>query len=118
MVRSLTMIREDLSARHGELLPVLLKAGQHCEIALIRYRTAVPLDVAGACTLLLIRSSVLPHRGTGEEKRQGADDKDIVFHENLCAIMLTLLTTGPPGQGSRGTEISRDGEIQLRSSPN
>jgi hypothetical protein len=109
MVRSLTMIREDLSARHGELLPVLLKAGQHCEIALIRYRTAVPLDVAGACTLLLIRSSVLPHRGTGEEKRQGADDKDIVFHENLCAMM-TLFTAGPLGQGPRGIEISRDGE--------
>jgi hypothetical protein len=89
MVRSLTMIRKDLSARHGERLPVLLKAGQHREIALIQYRTAVPLDVASACTLLLFGSPVLRHGGTGEEKRQGADDKDIVLHENLCA-MLTL----------------------------
>jgi hypothetical protein len=28
----------------------------------------------------------------------------------------TLLTAGPLGQGPRGTEISRDGEIRLRSS--
>lgn len=75
MVRSLTMIREDLSARHGELLPVLLKAGQHCEIALIQYRTAVLLDVAAACTPLLLGSSVLRHGGTAEKKRQGTDDK-------------------------------------------
>jgi hypothetical protein len=68
-------------------LPVLLKADQHREITLTQYRTAVPLDVAGACTLLLIRSSVLRHRGTGEEKRQGADDKDTVVHEDLCAMM-------------------------------
>jgi hypothetical protein len=82
-------------------LPVLLKAGQHREITLTQYRTAVPLDVAGACTLLLIRSSVLRHGGTGEEKRQGADDKDIVFHKKLSAMM-TLLTAGPLGQGPRG----------------
>jgi hypothetical protein len=31
---------------------MLLEAGQHSEIALIQYRTAVPLDVAGACALL------------------------------------------------------------------
>jgi hypothetical protein len=82
-------------------LPVFLKAGQHREIALIQYRTAVSLDIAGACTLLLFGSSVLRHGGTGKEKRQGTDDKDIVFHANLCAMM-TLLTAGPLGQGPRG----------------
>ena len=81
------MIREDLSARHGELLPVLLKAGQHCEIALIQYRTAVSLDVAGASTLLLFSSTVLRHGDTGKEKGQGADDKDIVVHGSLCAMV-------------------------------
>jgi hypothetical protein len=86
MVQSLTMIREDLSARHSELLPVLLKAGEHREIALIQYRTAEPLDVAVACTLFLFGSSVLRHGGIGKEKRQGADDQDIIFHGDLCAI--------------------------------
>jgi hypothetical protein len=52
---------------------------------------------------------VLRYGGTAEEKRQGADGKDIVFHENLCAMM-TLLTAGPLGQGPRGIEISRDGD--------
>jgi hypothetical protein len=108
MFRLLTMIREDLSARHGELLSVLLKAGQHRKIALIQYGTAVPLDVAGACTLLLFGSSVLRHGGAGEEKRQGAKDKDVVFHGNLCAMM-SLLTAGPLGQGPPGIEISRVG---------
>ena len=69
------MIREDLSARHGELFPVLLQTFVHCEIALIQYRTAVSLDVAGASTLLLFGSTVLRHGGSGEEKRQGADNK-------------------------------------------
>jgi hypothetical protein len=108
IVRSLAAIGEDLSAKHGELFQILLKAGEHSDVALLQYRTAVPLDVAGACTLLLFGSSVLRHRGTAEEKRQGADDKDIVFRGNLCAMM-TRLTAGPLGQGPRGIEISRDG---------
>jgi hypothetical protein len=49
-------------------LPVLLKACQHREIALIQYLAAVPLDVAGACMLLLFGSSVLRHGGTGKKK--------------------------------------------------
>jgi hypothetical protein len=84
-------------------LPVLLKAGQHREIALTQYRTAVSLDVAGACALLLISSTVLRHGGTGKEKRQGTGDKDMLFHGYLCAI-LTLFAAGPLGQGPRGSK--------------
>jgi hypothetical protein len=68
IARSLTMIGEDFSTRRCELLPVLLQAGQHSEIALIQYRTAVSLDVASASTLLLFGSTVLCHGGTGNEK--------------------------------------------------
>jgi hypothetical protein len=63
------MICEDLSARHGKLFPVLLEAGQHSEVALIQYRTAISLDVAGASALLLFGRPVLRHGGTGKEKR-------------------------------------------------
>jgi hypothetical protein len=62
---------------------VLLQAGEHREIALIQYRTAVSLDVAGACTLLSFGSTVLRHGGTGKEKRQGTDDKDMVFMKTI-----------------------------------
>jgi hypothetical protein len=86
IARSLTMIREDFSARRGKLSPVLLQAGQHSEVALIQYRAAEPLDVAGASTLLLFGSTVLRYGGTGKEKGQGDDDKDIIIHGNLCAI--------------------------------
>ena len=48
---------------------MFLEAGQHGEIALIRYRTTVPLDVTGASALLLFGSTVLRHGGTGKEKR-------------------------------------------------
>jgi hypothetical protein len=54
------VISEDFSTRRGELFPVLLEAGQHSEIALIQYRTAVPLNVAGASARLLFGSAVLP----------------------------------------------------------
>jgi hypothetical protein len=80
------LIREDFPARRGELFPVLLEAGQHREIALIQYRAAVPLNVAGASALLLLGSAVLRQGGTGKEKRQGADDKDIAVHGNLSAM--------------------------------
>jgi hypothetical protein len=66
---------------------VLLQAGQHREIALIKYRAAVPLHVAGACTLLLFGSSMLRHG-------------DAVMARSL-------------GQRPRGIELSR-GEIWLR----
>jgi len=53
------MTRKDFSTRRRELLTVLLQAGQYSEIALIQYRPAVSLDVAGANTLLLFGSTVL-----------------------------------------------------------
>jgi hypothetical protein len=62
IVRSLTMIREDLFARHGELFLVLLQACEHGKIALIQYRTAVSLDVAGASRCNCFRSTVLQTR--------------------------------------------------------
>jgi hypothetical protein len=80
------VISEDFSTRRGELFPVLLEAGQHSEIALIQYRTAVPLNVAGASALLLFGSAVLRQGGTGKEKRHSADDEDIVVHGYLCAM--------------------------------
>lgn len=80
IVRSLTMIRKDPSTGRDELFPVLLKARQHREIALIQYRTTVSLDVAGARTLLLLGSTMLGHGGAGKEKREGADAKDVVVH--------------------------------------
>jgi hypothetical protein len=54
------------------------------------------------------RFPVLRHSGTAKEKRQVTNDRDIVFHGNLFAMM-TLLTAGPLGQGPRGIEIFRDG---------
>jgi hypothetical protein len=71
------VISEDFSTRRGELFPVLLEADQHSEIAL-QYRTAVPLNVAGASALLLFGSAVLRQGGTGKEKRHSANDEDIV----------------------------------------
>jgi hypothetical protein len=62
-------VSEDFSARRGKLFPVLLQAGQHSEVALIQYRAAVSLDVAGASTLLLLGSGVFRHGGIGNEKR-------------------------------------------------
>jgi hypothetical protein len=38
IVRSLPMSGEGLSARHGELFRMLLKAGEHSEVALLQYR--------------------------------------------------------------------------------
>ena len=53
---------------------MLLKAGQHSEIALIQYRTAEPLDVASASALLLFRSTVLPHSRAGAVTARGGPD--------------------------------------------
>jgi hypothetical protein len=79
------MIRQNLFASHREFFAILLKAGQHGEVALIQYRTAVPLDVAGAGALLLFGSTVLRHGRTGRKKRKGADDEEISVHGSLCA---------------------------------
>jgi hypothetical protein len=62
---------------------MLLKAGQHCEIALIQHRPAVPPDIAGASALLLFGSAVLCDGSTGKENK--ASDKDILFHGILFA---------------------------------
>jgi hypothetical protein len=51
-----------------------MQAGEHSEIALIEYRTAV----SGSCwrkPLLLLGSTVLHMGCIGKEKRQGADNK-------------------------------------------
>jgi hypothetical protein len=83
IARSLAVIRQDLSAHHGEFCPMLLKAGQHRKIGLIQHGTAVPLDIAGARALLLLGSTVLSYGGTGRDKRQSAADEDRLFHRNL-----------------------------------
>jgi hypothetical protein len=83
IVRSLTVIVKDFSTRRRELFPVLLEAGQNGEIALIQYWTAVPLNVAGACALLLFGSTMLRQGGAGKEERHSADHKDIVVHGYL-----------------------------------
>ena len=64
IVRSLAVVREDFSARRGQFFPMFLQAGQHCKIALIKYRTAIPVDIAGAGALLLFGSTVLRQGGT------------------------------------------------------
>ena len=70
-------VRSDLSwsasSHRGEFSPMLLKTCQHCEIALIQHRTAVPLDIAGARALLLLGSTVLRHGGAGRDKQQSDD---------------------------------------------
>jgi len=97
ITRSLAMIRKDLSAHRGEFSPMLLKTCQHCEIALIQHRTAVPLDIAGARALLLLGSTVLRHGGAGRDKRQSDDDEDKLFQGNLLmqrrALRLLLMRT-------------------------
>ena len=65
IVRSLAVIRRGPFCTRGEFCPMLLKAGQHSEIALIQYRAAIPLDIAGARALLLLGSTVLRHGSTG-----------------------------------------------------
>jgi hypothetical protein len=77
------MIRQNLSTGRGELFPMLLKAGQYGEIALIQYRTAVPLDIARACALLLFGTTVLRHGGVGNEKQQTGGDKKKFDHRDL-----------------------------------
>jgi hypothetical protein len=62
---------------------MLLKARQHSEIALIEHRTAVPMNIVSASLSLLFGSTVLRDRCTGQEKRQGAEEKDIRVHGNL-----------------------------------
>jgi hypothetical protein len=79
------MVRENLFARHGEFFAILLKAGQNGEVALIQYRTEVPLDVAGAGALLRFGSTVLRHGRTGRNKRKDPDDEEISVHGSLCA---------------------------------
>jgi hypothetical protein len=63
-LRSLTVIRQNPFAGSGEPVPMLLKAGQHCEIALIEHWAAVPMDIARAGTPLLWGANVLRHRDT------------------------------------------------------
>lgn len=82
------MIRKDLSTGRGEFLPMLLEACQHREIALIEHWTAIPMNIAGASSLLLLGSTVLRDRSTGKEKRQGAEEKDILVHGNLFSRLL------------------------------
>jgi hypothetical protein len=79
--RSLAVIGEDLPTSRGELFPMPLEAAaQHGEIALIRDRTAVPSNVAGARALLLFGSTVLGHCCTGKQKHQSADNHWMGFH--------------------------------------
>ena len=63
-MRSLTVVRKNLFAGSGELVPMLLKTGQHCEIALIEHRAAVPMDIARAGSPLLLGANVLRHCDT------------------------------------------------------
>ena len=63
-LRSLTVIRQNPFAGSGEFVPMLLKAGQHCEIALIEHRAAVPMDIARAGSPLLLGANVLRHCDT------------------------------------------------------
>jgi hypothetical protein len=79
--RSLAMIRKNLFAGRREFLPVLLEAAQHGEIALVEHRTAVPMNIAGASSVLLFGSTMLRDRSIGQDKRQGADENDIPVHE-------------------------------------
>jgi hypothetical protein len=43
---------------------MLLKASQHCEIALIEHRAAVPMDIAPAGSPFLLSATVLRHCDT------------------------------------------------------
>ena len=65
---SLAMIGKHPSTSPGQLYTMLLKAGQHTEIALIKGCAAVSLDTAGASALLLFGSTVLRYGRTGKEK--------------------------------------------------
>jgi hypothetical protein len=60
----LTVVRKNLFAGSGELVPMFLKASQHREIALIEHWAAVPMDIARAGTPLLWGANVLRHRDT------------------------------------------------------
>lgn len=76
IVRSLTMIREDLSARHGQLFTVLLKAGR---------KRAAPAPFQHVAPW--------PHR---KGRVKNAADKDIVVHGNLSANERAAVRGGPP----------------------
>ena len=62
------MVGEDFPTRCREFFPMLLQTGQHCEIALINYRTAISLDIADAGAVRLFGSTVLRQGGIGKEE--------------------------------------------------
>jgi hypothetical protein len=66
--RSLTVVSKNLSAGRGELFPMLLKAAQHGEIALIQHRAAVPLGISRASAPLQFGTAILRHGSTEKEK--------------------------------------------------
>jgi hypothetical protein len=81
----LTVVGQNFPAGRGEPLPMLLKASQHREIALIEYRTAVPLDIAGARALLLFGTTVLRDGCARNENYQKGSGKGISRHKDLSA---------------------------------
>jgi hypothetical protein len=66
------MVGQNLPARSGELLAMLLNAAQHSEIALIEHRAAVPLGIARASALLLFGAIQMVRRRKGRRASQAA----------------------------------------------
>jgi hypothetical protein len=83
-------------------LPVLLKAAQHREIALIQYRTTVFLDTASACTLLLFGSTMLRHGSIGEENDRAPMIRRQFFMKTFAARARTC-------EGSKHRATGRSG---------
>jgi hypothetical protein len=63
------MVCQNFSARGRQPLAILLEATQHRKISLTKHRSAIPLNVARAGALFLLRASVLCHRGTGGKNK-------------------------------------------------
>jgi hypothetical protein len=85
IVRSLPMSGEGLSARHGELFRMLLKAGEHSEVALLQYRAAIlwmlPAHARYSYSVPPCCAMAAPER---RSDRADHDDKDTVFIETFA----------------------------------
>jgi hypothetical protein len=60
--------------------PILLKAGQYAEVALIYVCAAVALNVAGTSLLLFRRAAILSDGAGGNEYRQQGDGEKKLVH--------------------------------------
>jgi len=71
----LSVVRQYLFAGNIELFPILLKASQYGEVALIENQAAIALNISSASAPLLFGAALLRRGGAGSEKRQAGGNE-------------------------------------------